>query len=277
MEHYSVLMSVYYKEKPDYLRQAMESIWQQTIQTDDFVLVCDGPLTAGLDTVIEEMQEAHSKTLHVIRLDKNCGLGKALNIGLKECKNEFVARMDSDDFSLPDRFNKQISYLEIHPEIDVLGGQIAEYDANMENELDVRAVPVSADDIAVNMKIRNQMNHVTVIYKKTSVISAGSYQDCPFFEDYYLWCRMSKAGYTFHNLDSVLVNVRTGEDMYQRRGGKVYNEAIIGFQKKILKLGVINRFQYLCNIAVRLSVANMPNTLRSYIYKTRLRTKSVEK
>ena len=103
MDNYSVLMSVYHKEKAEFLREALDSIWNQTVQTDDFVLVCDGPLNEELDSVIAEHEKAHPGVLHVIRLEKNGGLGNALNIGIKQCKNELIARMDSDDISYPDR------------------------------------------------------------------------------------------------------------------------------------------------------------------------------
>ena len=88
---YSVLMSVYHKEKPEYLRQAIESIQKQSFLTDDFVLVCDGPLNPELDAVIAAKQQKMGDTLNVVRLAKNGGLGNALNEGIKHCKNELVA------------------------------------------------------------------------------------------------------------------------------------------------------------------------------------------
>ncbi len=273
MMQFSVLMSVYKGDKPDEVAHAINSVLNQTVRADQIVLVLDGPVSEELRQLVYQYADSE-KAIEVFPLEQNVGLGRALSIGLTYCKYEYVARMDSDDYSLPDRFEKQIAFLKAHPEIDVLGGQIAEYDSAMKNELAVRTVPLTSDDIAEKMKARNGMNHVTVMYKKSAVLSSGNYQHCPYFEDYYLWCRMIKGGYKFHNLDSVLVNVRTGDGMYQRRGGKAYNEAIISFQKKILKLGVINKHQYFKNLAIRLCVANMPNTLRGYLYKTKLRSKS---
>ncbi|MBQ9891096.1 MAG: glycosyltransferase [Firmicutes bacterium] len=270
---FSVLMSVYKNDKADEVAYAIDSVLNQTNRPAQIVLVIDGSVSDELHELILRYAN-NEKIVDVVPLEENVGLGKALSIGLMYCQYEYVARMDSDDYSLPDRFEKQVSFLEAHPEIAVLGGQIAEYDSTMKNELAVRLVPLSSDDIANKMRVRNGMNHVTVMYKKSAVLTAGNYQHCPYFEDYYLWCRMIKAGYKFHNLDSVLVNVRTGEGMYQRRGGKAYNEAITGFQKKILELGVVNHFQYLLNLAIRLCLANMPNSLRGYLYKTKLRSKS---
>lgn len=269
---FSVLMSVYKNDKPSEVAYALDSVINQTLSPDQIVVVLDGPVSDELKKTVDKYAYENS-IIDVVPLEKNVGLGKALSIGLTHCKYDYIARMDSDDFSLPDRFQKQVAYMEAHPDVDILGGQIAEYDSSMTNELAVRKVPITMDEIAAKMKSRNGMNHVTVMFKKEAVLSAGNYQHCPYFEDYYLWCRMIKAGYAFHNLDAVLVNVRTGEGMYQRRGGKAYNEAIIGFQKKILELGIINRVQYIRNIGVRLCVANMPNSLRGYLYKTKLRTK----
>lgn len=267
---FTTLMSVYKSDKVDEVAYAIDSILNQSRRPDQIVLVIDGPISDELYKLIYRYAE-QDNVIDVVPIKNNVGLGKALSIGLTRCKFEYVARMDSDDFSLPDRFEKQVSFLEKHPEIDVLGGQIAEYDSAMQKELAIRAVPISMDEISKRMRVRNGMNHVTIMYKKSAVLAAGNYQHCPYFEDYYLWCRMIKAGYQFHNLESVVVNVRTGDGMYQRRGGKAYNTAIIDFEKRILKLGFINRAQYIWNIAVRLCVANMPNGLRGYLYKTRLR------
>ena len=126
-KQYSVLMSVYYKEKPEYLQQSMESILHQTIPASDFVLVCDGPLTPELDSVIEKMQQQFGPVLHVHRLKENGGLGKALNAGLEQCTCELVARMDSDDVSRPDRCEKQLQIFAEHPEYSLVSGIVEEF------------------------------------------------------------------------------------------------------------------------------------------------------
>ena len=127
MENYSVLMSVYHKEKAEFLREALDSIWNQTVPTDDFVLICDGPLNEELDSVIDENLKAHPDVLHVTRLEKNGGLANALNIGLKLCKNELVARMDSDDISYPDRCERQLKIFESRDDVDLVSGTIEEF------------------------------------------------------------------------------------------------------------------------------------------------------
>ena len=137
---YSVLMSVYHKEKPEYLKQAIESIQAQAFPTDDFVLVCDGPLSEPLDSVIAKKQQEMGTTLNVIRLAKNGGLGNALNEGIKHCKDELVARMDSDDIAYPDRCEKQINVFNTHPKVSICSGVVEEFTTDPE-VVDTRRVP----------------------------------------------------------------------------------------------------------------------------------------
>ena len=140
MQNYSVLMSVYHKEKPEYLRQAIESIQAQTLSTNDFVLVCDGPLNEPLDSVIAAKQQEMGESLNVVRLAKNGGLGNALNEGIKHCKNELVARMDSDDIAYPDRCEKQIAVFNTHSEVSICSGIVEEFTTDP-HTVDTRRVP----------------------------------------------------------------------------------------------------------------------------------------
>lgn len=267
---FSVLMSVYKNDKADEVENAIASLLMQTVLPSQIVIVQDGSLSREVDNLLQEYRK-NAELFTFVELKENVGLGNALNIGLNYCNYEYVARMDSDDFSLPDRFEKQMSYLKLHPEVDVLGGYIEEYDERLEKSLAIRQVPISLKEIRKVMKTRNGMNHVTVIYKKSKVMEAGNYKDCLYFEDYYLWCRMLKEGMIFHNLNDILVNVRTGNEMYKRRGGMTYSKSIINFEKKIQKINYINIYEYWKNITIRLIVSNMPNGFRSIIYKKKLR------
>ena len=266
---FSVLMSVYKNDKADEVEIAIQSLLKQTLMPDQIVVVQDGILSKEVYELLEKYKKNSLFTF--VEIEKNVGLGNALKIGLNYCNYEYVARMDSDDFSLPNRFEKQILFLSEHPEIDVLGGYIEEYDGLLEKSLAVRKVPITCQEIDQMMKVRNGMNHVTVIYKKNKVIESGNYKDCLYFEDYYLWCRMLKLGMKFYNLDEILVNVRTGEEMYKRRGGYIYSKSILNFENRIYKLKYINLFQYIENVVIRLIVSNMPNNFRSLIYKNKLR------
>lgn len=268
---YSVLMSVYYKEKAEYLKQAMDSIWSQTISTDNFVLVCDGPLNAELDTVIENMQSTHPDALNVIRLEKNGGLGNALNIGIKECKHEFVARMDSDDISRPDRCERQLKVFQNYPDVSVISGTVEEFTPNT-NQIEARRVlPETQDQILAFAKKRNPFNHPCVMYKKSAVEAAGGYQDFYLLEDYYLWIRMLQKGHTGYNLQEPLLWMRAGSDMYKRRAGWKYAKSQKALFKYMKDNGFIDFGQYMKSTSFRLASSLMPNGFREFAYKKILR------
>lgn len=268
--HYSVLMSVYVKEKAEYLCTAMDSIWNQTIETDDFVLVCDGPLNDELDAVIKEMKTKHSE-LHIVRLEKNGGLGNALNIGLAECKNELVARMDSDDISRPDRCERQLTVFSLHPEVSVVGGVAEEFSTSTEVIEARRVLPEKQKDILVFARKRNPFNHPCVMYKKTAVEEAGGYQDFYLLEDYYLWIRMLQKGFVCYNLQEPLLWMRAGSELYKRRGGWNYAKSQKALFKYMRDSGFISKSQYVISVITRSAASLLPNRARELIYKKVLR------
>lgn len=267
---FSVLMSIYYKEKSDNLKLALESLINQTLKPDEIVLVEDGALTKELDELIA-FYENNYKFIKVLRLQKNVGLGNALNEGLKYCKYDYVARMDSDDISVENRFEKQISYLKFNKDVDALGGYIMEFDEISYNDISLRKVPLEQEDIEKYLIKRNPMNHVTVIFKKDSVIRVGGYKDCPYFEDYFLWSRMISNNMNLRNISDILVKVRAGLKMSNRRGNIKYIKHIINFENELLKLRLINIKEYIYNCIIRSIVSLLPNKLRYFLYQRRLR------
>lgn len=270
--NYSVLMSVYYKEHPDYLRQSMQSIYDQTVPTDDFVLVCDGPLTPELDAVISGMQQQFGSRLHVCRLLKNGGLGKALNFGIGQCKNDLVARMDSDDVSRPERCQRQLAIFHDHPEYSLVSGIVEEFSDTITNVSVRRIVPEHQDDIIAFAKKRNPFNHPCIMYKKSAVQAVGSYQDFYLLEDYYLWIRMLQHGFIGYNLQEPLLWMRAGSDMYKRRGGWKYVQSQHNLFKYMAQTGFITGRQYQIQSLVRLIGAVVPNWLRAFLFKKILRS-----
>lgn len=263
-QKYSVLMSLYKKEKPEYLRLAIDSMINQTVPPDEIVIVEDGPLTDELYAVLDEYP-----MLHRVKNETNLGLGLALNVGLKKCRNELVARMDTDDCSKPERCEKQLEFLNSNPYISVVGGQIEEFIELPDHIVAKRIVPLKDIELKEFNKKRCPFNHVTVMFKKKDIIEAGSYQDWFWNEDYYLWIRLALAGKKFANLPDVLVLVRTGEDMYQRRGGIKYFQSEAKLQKFMLDNNIINKPRYLINISERLVLqVLMPNKLRGWIFRT---------
>lgn len=270
-ENYSVLMSVYYKENSEYLKQAIESIQAQTFPTDDFVLVCDGPLNQELDSVIKKKQQEMKNILNVVRLKKNAGLGNALNKGIQQCKNELVARMDSDDISYPDRCEKQLMVFNTYPEISVCSGIVEEFATNPKVVELRRVPPETQEEIREFAKVRNPFNHPCVMYKKPDVEAVGSYKDFYLLEDYYLWVRMIMAGYQGYNLQEPLLHMRAGTDMYMRRGGLKYaktQEKLFRFMKNN---GFISKGQYIKNCVIRGESSLAPNWLRKFVFEKVLR------
>ena len=265
---FSVAMSVYQKDNAIFFDRALQSITQdQTIRPAEIVLVCDGLLTSDLDAVIDKYQTKHP-IFKVIRLPENKGLGNALKVAVENASNELIARMDSDDVSVADRFEQQLLFMYEHPEVDIVGGDITEFIGVETNIVGKREVPQNDSDIKLYMQKRAAFNHVTVMYKKKSVLAAGGYQDWFWNEDYYLWIRMQLSNLSFANTGTCLVNVRVGEEMYQRRGGKKYFDSELGLQKLMLSKGMINRTTYLSNVAKRVIVQLLlPNHIRGLVFK----------
>ena len=268
---YSVLMSVYYREKPEFLNQAIESIQSQTLPTDDFVLVCDGPLNEELDSIIAVKQREMGTSLNVVRLAKNGGLGNSLNEGIKHCKNELVARMDSDDIAYPDRCEKQLAVFDIHPEVSICSGIVEEFTTNPQVVDTKRVPPETNEEIIEFAKKRNPFNHPCVMYKKTAVEAVGSYQDFYLLEDYYLWLRMLMAGYQGYNIQETLLHMRAGSDMYKRRAGWKYAKTQVRLFRYMRDQGFIGNGQYIKSCVIRSGSALAPNWLRMFMFEKVLR------
>jgi len=261
---FSVLMSVYLNDKPEHLDRALQSLVNQTVRPTEIVMVKDGPITLRLEAIIERYSERMN--IKVVALESNVGLGQALRAGLPQCTSEIVARMDSDDICDPKRFAKQLDYMRAHPEIDVVGTWISEFDEDESNVYAYRKLPIDPAELLRFAKSRVPVNHVSVLFKKQAVLDAGGYSNMRGLEDYPLWGRMLVKGYKFANIPEYLVNVRAGKDMINRRGGIGYLISEIKMQIDFLKLGFINIIEFAINILVRFGLRLMPNRLRRYVY-----------
>ena len=272
---FSVITSVYKNDKPEYIRVALDSLLvQQTVKPDEIVLVQDGPVSYETSRLLLEYKDNYGEKLNVIKLTQNKGLGNALMLGVENAKYDIVARMDSDDICAPDRFEKQLAYLESHPECDIVGGQITEFIDTPDNIVGKREVPCDNDAIYHYMRSRCALNHPTVMFKKKAVLDAGNYQDWFWNEDYYMWIRMMEQGCVFANLPDVLVNMRSGLDQYGRRGGKKYFDSEIGIKKLMLEKGMITRKEYFINYIQRFIIQLMlPNSVRGWVFRTFARKK----
>lgn len=265
---FSVCMSVYRNDKPDDFLLAVRSIYNQTVQPNEIVLVVDGPIPETLDNAIHTLQNENS-LLKVVRLGNNMGHAIARQTGLDAATNNFCAVMDSDDIAVPDRFEKQLRAFEQHPDVSVVGGIIKEFIGTPDNVVGTRIVPENDADIKDYLKSRCPMNLVTVMVKKDDVMKVGGYQDWYCEEDYYLWIRLAQNGYKFYNIQDNLVNVRVGKEMYQRRGGWKYFKSEAKLQRYMLKHSVISQPKYLYNVLLRFAVqVVMPNWLRGWVFRT---------
>ena len=271
MKEFSVLMSVYRREKAENLRECLDSILCQTLLPSEVVLVEDGPLTSELYDTIKQYSSS-IPNFKVVPLTENGGLGNALSIGLDHCVYDIVARMDTDDIARNDRFEKQIKFLKEHTDIDLVGSWISEFETNPEEIISYRQLPTEADDIYKFGQFRCPVNHMTVMYKKSAVLNAGNYQTFKNIEDYYLWARMLKNGAKFANIPECLVNVRAGNAMFKRRANLTYFfNSEFPLHTALYKIHYINFTQYLRNIISKFLLRVMPQWAMAIVYKKFLR------
>ena len=269
--NYSILMSVYHKEHPEYLKQAIESMLNQTVKSNDFVIVCDGPLTDELYKILDFYESNPTNQIHRLQLDKNYGLGIALNKGLEICKNELVARMDSDDIAVSNRIEIQLEEFKKNKSLVLCGSYLDEFDKVIGDTNIVKKVPLEKENIKNYLKRRNPFNHMTVVFKKNIILKCGSYEDCYLNEDYYLWAKVISQGYDVINVPNILVHMRVGNGMYERRGGIKYISGDITIQKKLYELGLINLINLLSNTLIRSIARVIPSSVRKVVYQKYLR------
>ena len=271
MLKFSVLMSVYKNEKPDYLREALESVVHQTLMPNEIIIVKDGPLTEELDAAINEYSEKYSALFRIVAFEKNRGLGLALKDGVLACSYDYIARMDTDDICKPNRFEQQIKYLEQNPRIALLGTWIKEFSYDKDKPDTITKLPCKHEDILQFAKSRNPFRHMTVIFKKQAILDIGNYRNFLWFEDYDLWVRIIQKGYEVANLPEFFVDVRADNEMFARRGGWKYLKQELMFQRFLFSNSFINVFQLVRNVIVRSVVRLMPNSVRVLTYKKVLR------
>ncbi|MGN0070095.1 MAG: glycosyltransferase [Prevotella sp.] len=277
---FSVAMSIYKNDDPEYLRIALRSVIDQTLRPNEIVLVGDGPLPESVVKAVNDIsqycEELRSEGICIdvkfLPQDVNRGLGAALRIAVENCSYEFVARMDSDDISLPQRFEKQMACFAEDDALSIVGGMITEFVDSPDNVVSHRILPLDDKAIKRFMQSRCGVNHVTVIFRKTELLRVGNYRSDYPQEDYFLWARMVEGNCVFKNIPDVVVNVRSGRDQFARRGGYRYYRAECRLFHWMWKHGVISFPQMVNNDIVR-GVAHflMPNFMRTFVYQHFLR------
>ena len=263
---YSVLMSLYKKENPEYLKSSIDSMLNQSVKPDEIVMVEDGPLTPELYAVLDSYP-----ILHRVRNKTNLGLGLALNAGLKECRNELVARMDTDDCSKPERCEKQLARFLEKPYLSIVGSHIDEFVDDISNVISQRIVPTTSDDIYNFAKKRSAFNHPTVMYSKTAVLENNGYSDLKRNQDVDLFGRMQFEGYKAENIDEALLWFRSSDELAKRRKSWQNTWSYIATIRKFWKMGYSSFADYVMVGIAQTGMYLMPVKVQNFVYKKFLR------
>ena len=263
---YSVLMSLYKKEKPEYLKLAIDSMLGQTVVPDEIVMVEDGPLTPELYAVLDEYP-----MIHRVKNETNLGLGLALNVGLNECRNELVARMDTDDCSKPDRCEKQLARFAEKPYLAIVGSHIDEFVGDTSNVISQRIVPTTSEDIYSFAKKRSAFNHPAVMYSKTAVLANNGYADLKRNQDVDLFGRMQFEGYKAENIDEALLWFRSSDELAKRRKSWQNTWSYIATIRKFWKMGYSSFADYAMVGIAQTGMYLMPVKVQNFVYKKFLR------
>lgn len=267
----SVLMSVYKKENPIFLRQAVVSMIEQTRTPDEIVMVEDGELTPDLYQELDRLETTYPHLIKRCPLSNNQGLGLALKYGVTQCQYSLIARMDTDDVSVSDRLEVQEEAFKNNPALDMVGGHISEFLSDSSEPISFRKVPLTHEDIVTYQRRRSAFNHMTVMFKKQAVLCAGNYENGLYMEDDLLWLNMISSGAILSNVDKILCDVRVGEGMFERRGGWNYFKLYRKARKLMLQRQQISWWDYMYTIAVQCVVAIIPTKLRKFIFINLLR------
>lgn len=270
MEKYSVLMSVYAKAKPKELATSIQSMLDQTYKPNEFVLVWDGPVGNDLKEVVSAFSQDNPGMFTIVQLPENHGLAYALNVGINASRNELLARMDSDDYSMPDRCEKQVKAFENDKELMLLGTNIGFFEDNPFCELPIkRSYPTDLETIKKILRRNDPFSHPTVMYRKEAVLSCGGYDpELRRRQDYDLFSRMVvNKGYKAANLPDKLLLFRADDDYALRNKNRESCNNRILIQKRIYKRGDCGFVDYMyVLIAMNISKA-IPNKLYKVIYR----------
>lgn len=263
MLNLSVLMSVYFKEKPEYLEACLQSLADQTHKADEVILVEDGPISSDLKAIIDSYREVLN--IFSVPLAKNVGLACALNEGLKQCSFDLVARMDTDDFAVSDRFEKQVAFMQATPDVAASSGLIEEFN-DSGDVLSLRALPLEHDAIVKFAKSRSPLSHPAVIFRKCVVLSVGGYPRFRNSQDYALWSLLIINDYRLANLQVVLVRMRTNHEFMGRRGFE-YLKLEIELLKFQYSIGFLTLHEFVFNLLWRSVVRLSPLFIKFWLYK----------
>lgn len=263
---FSVLISVYHGSSASQLQEALTSVWDsQTVKPSEIVLVEDGPVSTELSQVIQTWSDRLGSQWVSCRFFENKGLRHALNLGLKSCRYDLVARMDGDDISVPKRFELQCQFMATHPEVAVLGGAVDEYDDTLTELKHTKRMPLNHDELLEFAKYRSPLNHPTVMYRKPLILALGGYPDI-FPEDYPLWIHMIQSQARLANLPDVLVKMRTDSMLSERRSGWRLFKQEVTLYRHFKDIGFLSTGEFCKNVLIRAVLRLSPSWVRQMMY-----------
>lgn len=269
----SVVMAVYKNDNPTWLKEAVESILAQTVKSNDFVIVRDGPVSMELENTLLEYERLYQE-ITIVRLDRNIGAGMARNEGVRHAKNDLIAIMDADDLSLTNRLELQVAEFIHNPNLALVGGQMSEFEGNSNNIVSYRKVPIGDSAIRKFARYRSPINHVTIMLKKSVFLKVGGYPKMTRAEDYYMVSSLLVNNYKILNIQAVLVNCRIGSENIQRRKTwRNVRENIIS-RWKIYKLGAISFTNFFVSSGAQVIIFITPVKLLNALFSKMLRSNS---
>lgn len=263
-------MTVYKNDNPDYFALSLDSMIQQTCRPDEIVIVKDGLISKALQNVIDD-RLYHDVQIHQVQLPVNKGLGLALNEGLNICKNELIARMDADDYSMPERCELQLKAFKDNPNLDIIGCPADEFVDDIENVIGCRNVPYTNAAIYEFAKKRDPFNHPTVMYKKSAVVKAGMYSDYRKNQDTDLWIKMLSNNVQCMNLKEHVFRFRFDTSTYKKRKSWINTRILLEIRYKAWKKGFNSFTDFVIVAASQIGVYILPIWFQRWLYTVILR------
>ena len=272
MENYSILTTLYKNDSPEFLKQSIDSMLNQTVLTDDYVVVADGPLTEELDAVLNTYAESYD-FFNIVRLSENGGLGVALREGITHCKNALVARLDADDLSMPTRCEKQLALFEQENDLVMVGSDMYEFDENPDDITDLKKMPATPEQIYKYGKRRNAFNHSSVMYRKSVIIEHGSYSTMRRSQDIELFSKILFAGCKCRNINEPLIKFRCGDTRVKRKKKWSNVKSDLRIFKNNYKMGYAGFFDYLYVVITQIAFFILPTKIAGFLYTKLFRSK----
>ena len=259
-------MSLYKSDVKEYVSQAVNSVLYQTFTDFEFYIQYDGLVQYDVDQYLISIKD---ERIHIYKRDKNKGLAYSLNELLAVVMPmgyEYIARMDADDISLPERLEKQVTYMDKHPECDVVGTWAIEINSNG-SEFYRKQMPETHEGCWNQFMIRDCMIHPTVMFRRSYIEKASVYSlDTYFGEDTMMWAQGFAAGCEFANLPEYLFKFRLNDDFFNRRRGWKHAKGILTLRWRVNKMLHYPIKAYLYAIAYA-GAKMMPTKILNMIYR----------